>query len=95
MPRVSNCDALIDWMAEHLGRVQVPVMIGVGAAFDFHAGIKRQAPSWMQKVGLEWLYRLVREPKRLWRRYLVNNPLFIGLALLQFSGLKRYNLYEE
>jgi len=78
------------WMADHLGRVDAPVMIGVGAAFDFHAGIKQQAPCWMQRSGLEWLYRLASEPRRLWRRYLVNNPLFLILILLQLSGVKRY-----
>ncbi len=65
------------WMAAHLGRLRAPVMIGVGAAFDFHAGLKSQAPQWMQRSGLEWLYRLVTEPRRLGRRYLVNNPAFI------------------
>jgi N-acetylglucosaminyldiphosphoundecaprenol N-acetyl-beta-D-mannosaminyltransferase len=57
------------WMASHLGRVEAPVMIGVGAAFDFLAGMKRQAPLWMQRNGLEWLFRLCSEPRRLWRRY--------------------------
>jgi len=65
------------WMAEHVGRLHVPVMIGVGAAFDFHAGLKRQAPRWMQRAGLEWLFRLGTEPRRLWRRYLTNNPRFV------------------
>ena len=72
------------WMAEHLNRVSAPVLIGVGAAFDFHAGLKRQAPRWMQRSGLEWFFRLLSEPRRLWRRYLVNNPSFIWLTLLQF-----------
>jgi N-acetylglucosaminyldiphosphoundecaprenol N-acetyl-beta-D-mannosaminyltransferase len=67
------------WMAEHVGRLRAPVMVGVGAAFDFHAGLKRQAPRWMQRSGLEWLFRLMTEPRRLWRRYLVNNPSFIWL----------------
>ena len=71
------------WMHEHLGRVSAPVMIGVGAAFDFHAGVKRQAPRWMQRSGLEWSFRLLSEPRRLWRRYLINNPLFIWMVLLQ------------
>jgi N-acetylglucosaminyldiphosphoundecaprenol N-acetyl-beta-D-mannosaminyltransferase len=57
------------WMANYLGRVSVPVMIGVGAAFDFLAGTKPQAPSWMKRNGLEWLFRLCFEPRRLWRRY--------------------------
>jgi len=74
------------WMYEHLGRLKAPVMIGVGAAFDFHAGVKRQAPRWMQKSGLEWSFRLLNEPRRLWRRYLINNPLFLWMLLLQALG---------
>lgn len=65
------------WMAGHVGRLHAPVMIGVGAAFDIHAGTLPQAPKWMQRSGLEWFYRLVREPRRLWRRYLFNNPAFV------------------
>ena len=71
------------WMARHVGRLTAPVLIGVGAAFDFHAGLKRQAPRWMQRSGLEWFFRLASEPRRLWRRYLVNNPSFVWLTLLQ------------
>lgn len=71
------------WMADHVGRLNAPVLVGVGAAFDFHAGLKRQAPRWMQQHGLEWAFRLGSEPRRLWRRYLVNNPLFIWLTFLQ------------
>lgn len=80
------------WMAAHLGRVSAPVMIGVGAAFDFHAGLKRQAPHWMQRSGLEWLFRLGSEPARLWRRYLINNPQFVLLVLAQATGLKHYSI---
>jgi len=65
------------WMSEHKGKLNVPVMAGVGAAFDFLAGSKRQAPGWMRDSGFEWLFRLITEPKRLWRRYLINNSLFI------------------
>jgi N-acetylglucosaminyldiphosphoundecaprenol N-acetyl-beta-D-mannosaminyltransferase len=65
------------WMAAHVGRLQAPALIGVGAAFDFHAGAKKQAPRWMQRSGLEWLFRLLTEPRRLGRRYLVNNPAFV------------------
>jgi N-acetylglucosaminyldiphosphoundecaprenol N-acetyl-beta-D-mannosaminyltransferase len=65
------------WMADHVGRVDAPVLVGVGAAFDFHAGVKRQAPRWMQRSGTEWVFRLATEPRRLWRRYLVNNPSFV------------------
>lgn len=63
-------------MAEHRGRVNA-VMIGVGAAFDFHAGTVQRAPAWMRDHGLEWLHRLASEPGRLWKRYLVTNTLFI------------------
>lgn len=80
------------WMAEFLPRLQVPVLIGVGAAFDFHTGRKPQAPSWMQRAGLEWLFRLVTEPRRLWQRYLYNNPVFILRILGQMLGLKRYSI---
>jgi N-acetylglucosaminyldiphosphoundecaprenol N-acetyl-beta-D-mannosaminyltransferase len=65
------------WMAAHVGRLSAPVLVGVGAAFDFHAGVKRQAPRWMQRSGLEWSFRLATEPRRLARRYLVNNPQFV------------------
>lgn len=65
------------WMYEHRGKLRVPVMIGVGAAFDFLSGLKPQAPRWIRDNGFEWLFRLATEPKRLWRRYLINNLLFI------------------
>ena len=80
------------WMSAHLGRISAPVMLGVGAAFDFHAGLKRQAPGWMQRSGLEWLFRLASEPRRLAGRYLVNNPRFLWLAFLQLSGLRKFEL---
>jgi len=69
------------WMASHLGHIEAPVMIGVGAAFDFLAGTKRQAPVWMQRNGLEWLFRLCSEPRRLWRRYAYIVPGFVILAV--------------
>lgn len=65
------------WMAAHVGRLDAPVLVGVGAAFDIHAGTLRQAPRWMQRSGMEWAFRLVMEPRRLWRRYLRNNPAFV------------------
>ena len=77
------------WMSSHLDRINAPVMIGVGAAFDFHAGLKRQAPAWMRKSGLEWLYRLCTEPRRLWKRYLKNNPLFVIYLLLSKLRIRR------
>ncbi len=69
------------WMAAHLGRLKPPMMIGVGAAFDVHAGIRKAGPRWTQLLGLEWLYRLLQEPRRLGRRYLINNPKFVVAIL--------------
>jgi N-acetylglucosaminyldiphosphoundecaprenol N-acetyl-beta-D-mannosaminyltransferase len=66
------------WMARMRDRLDAPVLIGVGAAFDFHAGLVPQAPAAMQRLGLEWLFRLVQEPRRLWRRYLRYNPRFVA-----------------
>ncbi len=77
------------WMAEHRARLAAPVLIGVGAAFDFLTGRKPQAPCWMQRAGLEWLFRLLTEPRRLWRRYLINNPLFVALVVLEAVGLRK------
>ena len=68
------------------------IFFGVGAAFDFHAGLIPQAPSWMQSCGLEWFYRLCKEPRRLWKRYLKNNPLFLFRAFMQFLGLRKYSI---
>ena len=65
------------WMARMRPRLDAPVLIGVGAAFDFHAGLVPQAPAWMQSAGMEWAYRLMREPRRLWKRYLRYNPRFV------------------
>ena len=72
-------------MAEHSGEIPA-VMLGVGAAFDFHAGSKPQAPKWMQRAGLEWFFRLAQEPGRLWRRYLYHNPRFLFWAEPGFVG---------
>lgn len=77
-------------MDEFRKRLTVPVLIGVGAAFDFHAGRLKQAPVWMRETGLEWFYRLVHEPKRLWRRYLVNGPIFVWNVGLELAGLKKF-----
>ncbi len=77
-----GCPKQERWMAEHRGKINA-VMIGVGAAFDFHAGTVRRAPTWMRDHGLEWLYRLGSEPGRLWKRYLVTNTLFILSAARQ------------
>jgi len=78
------------WMAAHRARLDAPVLVGVGAAFEFHTGRVRQAPRWVQRSGLEWLFRLIQEPKRLWYRYLVYNPLFVALVLAQALHLRRY-----
>lgn len=81
-----GCPKQEQWMAEHRGRINA-VMIGVGAAFDFHAGTVRRAPAWMRENGLEWLHRLASEPGRLWKRYLVTNTLFIlGAARQLLAG---------
>ena len=80
------------FMAEFLPKVDATLMIGVGAAFDFHSGRVRQAPRWMQRSGLEWLYRLGCEPRRLAKRYLRNNPLFVLKFLGQLAGWKKYPL---
>jgi N-acetylglucosaminyldiphosphoundecaprenol N-acetyl-beta-D-mannosaminyltransferase len=77
-----GCPKQERWIAAHRGKIDA-VMLGVGAAFAFHAGAVRQAPHWMQKMGLEWLFRFSQEPRRLWRRYLVNNPRFVILLLAE------------
>jgi N-acetylglucosaminyldiphosphoundecaprenol N-acetyl-beta-D-mannosaminyltransferase len=81
------------WMDDFCGHLKVPVSLGIGAAFDFLSGEKKQAPGWMQKRGLEWLFRLYSEPRRLWTRYLIYNPLFIlyfmHQIILSLMGAKR------
>jgi N-acetylglucosaminyldiphosphoundecaprenol N-acetyl-beta-D-mannosaminyltransferase len=77
------------WMAEHQERLTAPVLVGVGAAFDFISGTKKQAPRWIQRGGLEWLFRLATEPRRLWRRY-IKYPYFALLVLVQLIGLRKY-----
>jgi N-acetylglucosaminyldiphosphoundecaprenol N-acetyl-beta-D-mannosaminyltransferase len=87
-----GCPKQERWISEHRGKIQA-VMAGVGAAFALHAGTVRQAPTWMQKLGFEWLFRLSREPRRLWKRYVLTNPRFISLIvrerLLEKIGKKR------
>ncbi len=77
------------WMHEVRPRLFAPLLVGVGAAFDFHAGLVPQAPSWMQRNGLEWTYRLAREPRRLWRRYARYNPRFIAGFARQYLRERR------
>jgi N-acetylglucosaminyldiphosphoundecaprenol N-acetyl-beta-D-mannosaminyltransferase len=72
------------WMAQMRPRLSAPVLIGVGAAFDFHAGLVAQAPGWLQRLGLEWAFRLSQEPRRLWRRYLRYNPRFVAGFIAQY-----------
>jgi N-acetylglucosaminyldiphosphoundecaprenol N-acetyl-beta-D-mannosaminyltransferase len=77
-------------MAEYISILtEGKIFIGVGAAFDFFTGRVRQAPRWMMRIGLEWLFRLFQEPTRLWRRYLIYNPLFIIRAAGQLLGLRK------
>lgn len=84
-----GCPKQERWMAAHKDHIPA-VLLGVGAAFDFHSGRVRQAPAWMQHIGMEWLFRLLMEPRRLWKRYLKHNPRFIILFLLQLLGVRRY-----
>jgi N-acetylglucosaminyldiphosphoundecaprenol N-acetyl-beta-D-mannosaminyltransferase len=84
-----GCPKQERWMASHAGRVQA-VMIGVGAAFDFIAGTKEQAPAWMRSNGFEWLFRLGHEPGRLWWRYLYHNPRFVVLAIFPLLFRRRH-----
>jgi N-acetylglucosaminyldiphosphoundecaprenol N-acetyl-beta-D-mannosaminyltransferase len=86
-----GCPKQENWMAAHKERL-LCVMIGVGAAFDFFSGRKRHAPRWMQKAGLEWLFRLVSDPRRLWRRYLKHNPRFVWHFGKQWLA---YKLFEK
>ena len=79
-------------MAEFLPKLDVTLMAGVGAAFDFHSGRVSQAPRWMQRSGLEWLYRLGSEPRRLAGRYCRNNPRFLLNFFCQLAGLKKFPL---
>lgn len=76
------------WMAEHRDRLNAPVLLGVGAAFDIHSGRTSRAPAWMSRHGLEWSYRLAKEPRRLWRRYLRNNPSYLARTMWRRPRLR-------
>jgi N-acetylglucosaminyldiphosphoundecaprenol N-acetyl-beta-D-mannosaminyltransferase len=76
------------FMAQYASRFQVPLMVGVGAAFDYHTGQIRDCSSWIKRAGLQWLHRLIQDPKRLWKRYLINNPAFVWRIVLQFAGVR-------
>ena len=82
------------WMAEFVNRLDVPVLVGIGAAFDFVSGAKRQAPVWIQRSGFEWLFRLMTEPRRLWARYR-QYPLFVALVIGQYFGLIDFSSRER
>jgi N-acetylglucosaminyldiphosphoundecaprenol N-acetyl-beta-D-mannosaminyltransferase len=79
-------------MASHRERISAPVMLGVGAAFDFNSGVKKPPPPWMQRNGLEWAFRLASEPRRLWRRYAYIVPAFLALNLLQLLRLHQFEV---
>lgn len=78
------------WMYEHRDKLRVPVMVGVGAAFDLNSGRIRQAPKWMREHGLEWLFRFIQEPRRLWRRVLIYGPQFVCWVSLELLGWKKF-----
>ncbi len=84
-----GCPRQETWAYEYRNLLKIPIL-AVGAAFDFHAGTLPQAPKWMQDLGLEWLYRLIQEPKRLWKRYLFLNPLYLWNIFLQYLGWKKF-----
>jgi N-acetylglucosaminyldiphosphoundecaprenol N-acetyl-beta-D-mannosaminyltransferase len=79
------------WMRQFRDRLTAPVLVGVGAAFDYNTNRLARAPLWMQACALEWLYRMILEPQRLWRRYLRNNPLFVYYLLCELSGLRTFD----
>ena len=89
-----GCPKQERWMAAHRDRLPL-VQMGVGAAFDFHAGAVRQAPAWIQGVGMEWAYRLAMEPRRLARRYLRHNPRFVALFVVQWASTLGSTLRER
>jgi N-acetylglucosaminyldiphosphoundecaprenol N-acetyl-beta-D-mannosaminyltransferase len=78
------------FMARYLGQLEAPLLVGVGAAFDFHAGLIRDCSDWIKRAGLQWLHRLMQDPARLWRRYLTNNPAFLWRIAWQIAGLRQY-----
>jgi N-acetylglucosaminyldiphosphoundecaprenol N-acetyl-beta-D-mannosaminyltransferase len=79
------------FMAQYVDRLQVPLLVGVGAAFDYHTGRVRECPDWAKRAGLQWLHRLMQDPRRLGRRYLRNNPAFLWHIARQLSGLRQYS----
>jgi N-acetylglucosaminyldiphosphoundecaprenol N-acetyl-beta-D-mannosaminyltransferase len=85
-----GCPKQERWIFDHKDRLNVPVAAGVGAYFKFHSGQVKRAPAWIGNLGLEWLWRLATEPRRIWRRVLVDGPQFLSHAMLELSGLKKY-----
>lgn len=86
-----GCPTQERWIFEHKDRLNVPVAAGVGAYFKFHSGQVKRAPAWLGNSGFEWLWRLSREPRRVWRRVLIDGPQFAGHSLLEISGLRKYD----
>ncbi len=82
------------FMAEYVDRLRVPLLVGVGAAFDFHAGRIDDAPAWIKRAGLQWLHRLFQDPTRLWKRYLLNNPAFLWRIALQLCKAGKYERHS-
>jgi len=83
------------FMAQFVDRLQAPLLVGVGAAFDYHTGSIHDCSAWVKRTGLQWLHRLLQDPRRLWKRYLRNNPAFLWHIMWQFSGLREYPDYKE
>lgn len=79
------------FMAQYISRLDTRLLVGVGAAFDVHTGYIKDAPGWMKAAGLQWLHRLLQEPRRLWKRYLINNPRFLLQIVLQLAGIAQYS----
>jgi N-acetylglucosaminyldiphosphoundecaprenol N-acetyl-beta-D-mannosaminyltransferase len=80
------------FMAQYVQKIEAKILVGVGAAFDYHTGAIKDTPAWMKKAGLQWAHRLAQEPGRLTKRYLKNNPMFLWKIGLQFAGLSKYSL---
>jgi N-acetylglucosaminyldiphosphoundecaprenol N-acetyl-beta-D-mannosaminyltransferase len=80
------------FMAEYISKLDTKLMIGVGAAFDIHTGRIKDSPDWIQAIGLQWVHRIYQDPRRLWKRYLYNNPRFIARITSQLLGLRKYEL---
>jgi N-acetylglucosaminyldiphosphoundecaprenol N-acetyl-beta-D-mannosaminyltransferase len=85
-----SCPRQEEFMGRYLPMLDTKIMFGVGAAFDYHSGRIRDCSDWIKRAGLQWLHRLLQDPRRLWRRYLRNNPAFVWRIALQFAGLRRY-----